>query len=133
MDVADFLKLKRAFKCSRIVISATEIDEIVRVSEYLGKVGYLTAEFQDLLELFRQREQALCHFIVILLADSPLPFRDSQCHHGHNRHLAGKGLGGRDADLRTDMHVSAAVRRTGYAGTDHVAYTIDEGACFARK
>ena len=103
------------------------------VCEYLGKVCDRSAQLQHFLKFLRQGEQSVGDFIVVLGTDRSLPFGDAQGHHGHDRHLARECLGGGNADLRTDVHVRAAVRRAGDAGSDHVADAVDKGTSLARK
>ena len=105
MDIADFLELQRTFEGYGIVVTATQVKEVVGVGEDAADVADMVVGFQHFRHLFRNAVQLLHQFIVFVCADDALLLCQSEGQHGEDGDLAGECLGRSYTNLRAYVDV----------------------------
>ncbi len=119
-DVADFLQLQRPLESNRIVRLAAHKEEVVRLSVFFGDSDDLR------LQLKRARHKVgqffhLSDHIASLTVREMANAAQKKTKERENRQLRGKGLRCGDADLRSRVHVDAAIAFTGDRAGDIIA------------
>ena len=126
MYITDFLQFQGTFKCYRVVISSTQIQEVPCVCENLTYVLYLVTLFQEFLHLLRNTVQFANHLLKSLLLDISTNLTQSQCKHSEYSHLSGKCLRTCNTDFRTHVYVASRMCSSWNTAADGITYTVDE-------
>ena len=113
VDIGDFLEFQGTFQGYRIVESAAQVQEIVRVGEGLCEVGDFRVVLENFRNLVRDVLQGADQFGAALLSDGAELFGETQGEKEEGGHLGGEGLGGGDTDFGTYVGVAAGVGGAG--------------------
>ena len=128
MDVGDLFELESTFHSDRIVISATEIDEVLGIGKSLRKIRNAFVLTEHAFDLIRHLSQFAHDLQIVLFIQGALFFADTESEHGEGNDLCGEGFGGSDAYLGSDMRITAAVRDTWDRSADDVTDREDKRA-----
>jgi hypothetical protein len=110
------LELQRSLQGDGEVVAAAEEQEAARKLESATEVKDEVASRDDGRHLRGQLHDLVDAVAVLLLGEESALVAQQHRHHREHEHLAGERLGGRDADLRTDVQVHAGVRGARDAG-----------------
>ena len=124
MDIRNLLQLQGAFQGYGITVSASQIDKVVCIGEYLGKFRYAVVQFQDLFHLVGNMPQLLDNCQVLPFVHRLFLFGKCQGQHGKHRYLPREGFGGCHPYFRSHVDIGTRVRGTGNAGTDGIADAV---------
>ena len=126
MDIRDLLQFERALQCNRVIIPASEINEILGVRESLGEIRNAFVLGQHALDLVGDLTQFADDPQVLVGRQRSFLASDTEREHGKCYHLRREGFGGSDTDLRSHMGVTAAIAQTRDRRPDDITDREDE-------
>ena len=133
VDVGDFLELEGALEGHRVVVAASEVEEVADIGEYLREVGDLLVVLEYLCNLVRYGLQLVDELYPPLVGNGAELLGEAESEEEEGRDLCGKCLGGGHADFRADVRVAAGIGGAGDGRAYHIADAEEEGPGLAGK
>ena len=126
MDVGNFFQFQCTFQCNGVVITSSQIEKIVCVSEYAAYVLYSVSLLQQLLHFFRHGIQFFQHLSIAYIVDGASFLAQSQRQHGQHSHLSCKSFCGSHTNLWTHVNVRTCICGSRNAAAYGIADAVDE-------
>ena len=114
MDVRNLLQLEGSFESRRIIVSTSEIDEIVGVGEDFCQISNLFVRIENFPYSLRQFKEGLCNLPAPFCRKRTLLPCNCKRHHCHDCHLSCESLCGSNPYLRPHVDICTGIRCTCY-------------------